>query len=63
MTKWRAKIEYVAALDMFHMSIWAGKKWHFVYDFKPCDNLYKFFKGLTKEEEYITWVINTGREL
>lgn len=62
MTKWKCKLKFNADKNRYDFSIYAGGKWHFVYDFQPCDNLKKFFKGLNENEEYITWLMNTGKE-
>ena len=46
----KVKFRHVKALDAYHMYIWADDKWHFLFNFPPCDNIEDFVEQLNKED-------------
>ena len=61
-TKWKIQLHYNKEKDRYDLAVWNGREFEFVFDIPPCGNITRFFKELDDKDDYITWLINTGKE-
>lgn len=55
MEHWVVKFRYIKAKDTYHLYRFEDGRWHFLYDFKRCDNLLMFIAILKKANITFEW--------